>query len=135
VGALDARFFPDDQAAGKELLESDPHSALTTYIAYNAEVGGLDAQPELRAKALSLIETLPPARQKVLRAVFGQFKASERGEPLKLVRQAYAEAPDDPFVTAIYVKMALYAPGARSTRPSPSSTGSRSAAAAPASGR
>jgi serine/threonine protein kinase/tetratricopeptide (TPR) repeat protein len=105
-------FSPDDQAAGKELLESDPHSALTTYIAYNAEVGGLDAQPELRAKALSLIETLPPARQKVLRAVFGQFKASERGEPLKLVRQAYAEAPDDPFVTAIYVKMALYAPGA-----------------------
>jgi serine/threonine protein kinase/tetratricopeptide (TPR) repeat protein len=101
-------FAPDDQAAAKELLQTDPDSPMAMFIAVNAELGGLDAQPELRAKTLSLVEKLPPARQKAIRAKIDRFKASDGDERLKLSRRAYAEAPDDLFINTGYVVTALF---------------------------
>jgi serine/threonine protein kinase/tetratricopeptide (TPR) repeat protein len=101
-------FAPDDQVAAKELLETDPDSPMTHYIAFVSELGGLDAKPELRKKTLSVLEKLPSPRQKAIRSRLESFKISEGSEALKLVRQAYAEAPDDLFVTTSYVKTALF---------------------------
>jgi serine/threonine protein kinase len=101
-------FAPDDQVAAKELLESDPGSPMTQYIAWNAQVGGLDGVSALRDKMLSLVDKLPPSRQKVIHAKFAGREKLSDGESLKLHRQAYAEAPDDLFVASAYSKEAIF---------------------------
>ncbi|MCC6557132.1 MAG: hypothetical protein IT372_29620, partial [Polyangiaceae bacterium] len=96
---------PDDQAAARELLTTDPDSPWTHMIAASADLGGADGREAARRRVLELAGRLPRARALLGRGVTlartPGASRDERGEALRILRQAYAEAPDDAEVAAL----------------------------------
>lgn len=101
-------FAPDDQAAARELVEKYPESAIAHTIAWVADVGGIDARDRAKERARELASALPSGRAKIV-ALTSAKAPTTRAEILKVVRQAYAEAPDDPFVAVHYVRTTVEA--------------------------
>jgi hypothetical protein len=94
-------FAKDDLATARSLLETDPDSALTVYIAELVELGGPEKSVERTQRMSDLAGSLPPGRAKLLRFIVA-LKRRDLAEALRLARQAYAEAPDDPWIASRY---------------------------------
>jgi hypothetical protein len=104
---IELDFTVDDNAAARELLESDPGSAIAHHIADLADLGGAEESSEWARQAADRAASLPPGRAKVLRAI-AAIKKREYSESLRLLRQAYAESPDDTWVAQWYGHLAVH---------------------------
>jgi tetratricopeptide (TPR) repeat protein len=94
-------FAKDDLATARSILETDPDSALAIYVADRVELGGSEKSVERAQRMDDLVGSLPPGRAKLLRGIIAS-KKRELTEGLRLARQAYAEAPDDPWLASRY---------------------------------
>jgi serine/threonine-protein kinase len=99
-------FAKDDLATARSILETDPDSALAIYIADRVELGGPEKSVERAKRMDELVGSLPPGRAKLLRGIIALQKR-ELAEGLRLARQAYAEAPDDPWLASRYGVVAV----------------------------
>ncbi|MCC6558942.1 MAG: hypothetical protein IT372_38940, partial [Polyangiaceae bacterium] len=101
-------FAPDDQVAARELLATDPDSAWSHVIARYANLGDVEGQKASLRRVRELSGRLPKARALLLGAMcddgIGDPKAASN-EMLRRARQAYAEAPDDPYLVEIAANM------------------------------
>ena len=68
-----------------------------------------DATSASVKRANELLDRLPPGRAEAMHGVLLVLEAPSvhRGEAMKRLRQAYAEAPDDPDVAALYAAIAI----------------------------
>jgi serine/threonine protein kinase len=90
------------------LLETDPGSPFSHLLALMVSAGGSDAFQHGREHALSLLGKLPPSRQHLLQGVLSVFPAEvDRKEAARLLRQSYAEAPNDADAVSLYIALGL----------------------------
>ncbi len=90
------------------LLQSDGDSPMTHLVALASDAGGREELAAAPAHVLERLDRVPPARAGVLRAFLLVFPAErDREEATRLLREAYAAAPDDHVMTAQYAALAV----------------------------
>jgi hypothetical protein len=99
---------PDDEAAIRELVQTDPDSPWPYLLAALSQLQGTKVFETAVPNALERLDKLPPARARGLRgALLFLRSAADRREGFTLLRQAYTEAPDDIDVAGIYAAVAV----------------------------
>jgi len=101
---------PDDEKAVRELFADDPDSAWPHILAALTGLSGSEASAAERKKAMALVDKLPPHRAHVLRGLLMILStAADRKEAMRLMRQGYADAPDDADVAGLFAAVAIQA--------------------------
>jgi hypothetical protein len=99
---------PDDETLIRQLTISDPDSPWPWVLAVLTQLTGTAAFDDAIPKALERLDKLPPSRAKGLRGLMLLARSpADRSEALGLLRQAYAEAPDDTDIAGIYAAVAV----------------------------
>lgn len=99
---------PDDDAEISRLLETDPDSPWPHAFAALVGMRGTSARREHHEAALARLDRLPQGRAHGLRGILTlQAAPNERKEALRLLRQAYVEAPDDTDITGLYAAASI----------------------------
>jgi len=99
---------PNDEAAIKELLANDPESPWPYILDILVRVRGSAAYGASLPKALALVDKLPPPRARGMRGALLYLRSpADHKEGMQLLRQSYAEAPDDADVAGIYAAVAI----------------------------
>ncbi len=97
----------DDAVAIKELVEVDPASPWPHAFEALAAVGGSASLTDAADRTLARLDRLPPARALGLRGVMTYLGSRDRKEALRLMRQSYADAPDDVDIAGLYAAIAI----------------------------
>ena len=98
----------NDEAEVAKLLEAYPESPWSHLFAALIGLDGTDAIREHRDRVVALAGKLPPARAHGVEGLVRVLRGpSERKEGLRLLRQAYAEAPDDADVAGLFAAITI----------------------------
>jgi tetratricopeptide (TPR) repeat protein len=101
-------LMPSYEQEVNALIESDGDSPWPHVFAALIGLPGAESSSASRARARERLDKLPPARSALLSGLFLlQDKPSERVEALRLLRQAYGQAPDDADVAGIYAAVVI----------------------------
>ncbi|APR83089.1 serine/threonine protein kinase [Minicystis rosea] len=107
---LNASPNPDESV--KALIASDPGSAWSHMIFVLVRPRRTEESKAAIRRGLELVDALPPARARALRGTFAivdNVHADQLKEAMRLLRLAYAEAPDDGDVAGLYAAVAIAA--------------------------
>lgn len=92
----------------KALLETDADSPIPHLLLLMSATAGRESAEAVAKTALSLADKLPPARQSALRGVLWALPdETNRSEAVRHLRIAYAEAPGDADIMALFAAFAV----------------------------
>ena len=102
------RIAPEIGAETVRLAETDPGSPFS-HLLLLMNVAGSGAMLEsARARTLERIDKLPPSRRHLVRGLLLVYPVElDRQEAARLLRESYAEAPDDHEMVSLYATLAL----------------------------
>jgi hypothetical protein len=101
-------YAPDAERDARDLVASDPDSPWPhAILALVAPRGGVESQRSVK-RSLELLGALSPSRAKGIEGtVIAISEPTRSEEAIKLLRQSYRDAPDDPDIAGLYGAIVL----------------------------
>jgi tetratricopeptide (TPR) repeat protein len=104
----DLRLAPDIHAEVLRLQETDAGSPFCHVLPLMIVGGSREVIQSARERTLARLDRLPPSRAHLLHGLVLLFPSVlDHDEGVRLLRQSYAEAPDDPEMVGLYASLAI----------------------------
>jgi serine/threonine protein kinase len=104
----DLRLASDIASEALHLGETDPSSPFSHLLPIMVTAGSGDHMRADKERTLALLDRVPSSRATMIRGLLLLYPSeADRPLALRLMRQAYLEAPDDPEMAGLYAIMAI----------------------------
>ncbi|MFO0591186.1 MAG: serine/threonine-protein kinase [Polyangiaceae bacterium] len=102
----DLRITADIGADAVRLLETDGDSPFSHLLVLMISAGSGEVLAKARERTLERLDRLPLSRQHLVRGLLMAYPAEvDRKEAARLIRQSYAEAPNDAEMVGLYITL------------------------------